>query len=96
VANAALQSETADDELIRMLMATSVPSVRSDSVDLSLRQLAVSLNTDPELDILQTPRRLAAALNIPNPAIMRDLDRSAAFGLINLRVRRSPLLFGSA
>ena len=50
MASAASKSETTDDELTRLLMATIVASVRSDSADLNLRQLVVCLNIYLEAD----------------------------------------------
>ena len=82
MASAASKSETTDDELTRLLMATIVANIRSDSADLSLRQLAVFLNTYLEQDLEQSVRGLAIALNILRPAITRALDRLSVFGLI--------------
>ena len=82
MSGAASNFTAADDKPPRFLMATIVARIRSDSADLSLRQLAVFLKTYLERDIEQTVRRLAAALNISKPAITRALDRLSAFDLI--------------
>jgi DNA-binding MarR family transcriptional regulator len=58
-------------------MNTMVATVRSDTTDLSARQLAVFLKTYLEPATEHTVRGLAAALNISKPAITRALDRLA-------------------
>jgi DNA-binding MarR family transcriptional regulator len=58
-------------------MNTMVATVRSDTTDLSARQLAVFLKTYLEPATEHTVRGLAAALNVSKPAITRALDRLA-------------------
>ena len=61
--------------LLYVFMNTMVATVRSDRTDLTARQLAVFLKTYLEPETEHTVRRLAADLNISNPAITRALDR---------------------
>jgi DNA-binding MarR family transcriptional regulator len=58
-------------------MNTMVATVRSDTTDLTARQLAVFLKTYLEPEIEHTVRGLAADLNVSKPAITRALDRLA-------------------
>ena len=61
--------------LLYVFMNTMVATVRSDTTDLTARQLAVFLKTYLEPATEHTVRRLAADLNISKPAITRALDR---------------------
>jgi DNA-binding MarR family transcriptional regulator len=74
-------------------MNTMVATVRSDTTDLSARQLAVFLKTYLEPATEHTVRGLAAALNVSKPAITRALDRLAESDFIkrehDTRDRRS-------
>jgi len=81
-------------------LATTVASIRNDDADLSLRQLAVFLNTYLAQHIEHTVPGMGTALNLSKPGITRALDRLSAFGLIkperdtidrrNVIVRRTP------
>ena len=72
------RSQAADrstaNPLLYVFMNTMVSTVRSDTTDLTARQLAVFLKTYLEPN-QHTVRRLAADLNISKPAITRALDR---------------------
>jgi DNA-binding MarR family transcriptional regulator len=63
--------------LIYVFMNTMVATVRSDTTDLTARQLAVFLKTYLEPETEHTVRGLAADLNVSKPAITRALDRLA-------------------
>jgi DNA-binding MarR family transcriptional regulator len=63
--------------LLYALMNTMVATVRSDTTDLTARQLAVFLKAYLEPETEHTVRGLAAALNVSKPAITRALDRLA-------------------
>ena len=63
--------------LLHVLMNTMVAGVRSDTTDLTARQLALFLKVYLEPGIEHTVRGLAAELNISKPAITRSLDRLA-------------------
>lgn len=72
------------NQAIEMWRRTLVDTVRRDSPDLSVRQMALLLTvylTQPP----HTVRGLAAALDISKPAITRALDRLGEFGLIRRR-----------
>ena len=63
--------------LLYVFMNTMVATVRSDTTDLTARQLAVFLKTYLEPETEHTVRGLAADLNVSKPAITRALDRLA-------------------
>jgi DNA-binding MarR family transcriptional regulator len=63
--------------LLHVLMNTMVAGVRSDTTDLTARQLALFLKVYLEPGTEHTVRGLAAELNISKPAITRSLDRLA-------------------
>ena len=63
--------------LFHFLMNTMVAGVRSDTTDLTARQLALFLKVYLEPGTEHTVRGLAAELNISKPAITRSLDRLA-------------------
>ena len=63
--------------LLCVFMNTMVATVRSDTTDLTARQLAVFLKTYLEPETEHTVRGLAADLNVSKPAITRALDRLA-------------------
>lgn len=65
--------DTKQDQLIRLLLDTISGTVREGS-DLTLRQLAVLLNSYMEPGP-HTVRGLAARLNVNKPAITRAIDR---------------------
>lgn len=67
--------------LLHILKDTMVASVRSDTTDLSARQLAVFLKVYLEPGTEHTVRGLATELNVSKPAITRALDRLAEFDL---------------
>ncbi|HTW72964.1 MAG TPA: MarR family winged helix-turn-helix transcriptional regulator [Acetobacteraceae bacterium] len=75
-------TRTSLNPLLHVFMGTLVASVRSDTTDLSARQLAVFLKVYLEPDTNHTVRGLAAALNISKPAITRALDRLGEFDFI--------------
>lgn len=68
-------SKAASNLLLYVLMNTMVASVRSDTTDLTARQLAVFLKVYLEPSIEHTVRGLAEQLNVSKPAITRALDR---------------------
>jgi len=69
--------------LLYLLMNTIVATVRSDTTDLSARQLAVFLKTYLEPATEHTVRGLAAALNVSKPANTRALAGSAYLRTLN-------------
>ena len=68
-------SKAVANPLLYILMNTMVASVRSDTTDLTARQLAVFLKVYLEPSIEHTVRGLAEQLNVSKPAITRALDR---------------------
>jgi DNA-binding MarR family transcriptional regulator len=72
-------ARAAADPQLHVLMNMMVASVRSDSPDLTNRQLAVFLKVYLEPGTDHTVRGLAAALNVSKPAITRALDRLEEF-----------------
>ena len=68
-------SKSVANPLLYVLMNTMVASVRSDTTDLTARQLAVFLKVYLEPSIEHTVRGLAEQLNVSKPAITRALDR---------------------
>ena len=68
--------------LLYVFMNTMVATVRSDTIDLTARQLAVFLKAYLEPETEHTVRGLAADLNVSKPAITRALDRLANSDLI--------------
>jgi DNA-binding MarR family transcriptional regulator len=68
-------------ELLDILRDTIVGSVRQDAPDLTARQIAMllvcSLDEPPH-----TVRGLAALLDVPKPAITRNVDRLAGLGFM--------------
>ena len=81
-------TRTSLNPLLHVFMGTLVSSVRSDTTDLSARQLAVFLKVYLEPDTDHTVRGLAAALNISKPAITRALDRLGEFDFIKRETDR--------
>jgi DNA-binding MarR family transcriptional regulator len=75
--------------LLYLLMNTMVATVRSDTTDLTARQLAVFLKTYLEPKTEHTVRGLAAALNVSKPAITRALDRLTESDFIKREQDRS-------
>jgi len=82
--------------LLPVLKETMTALVRSDSTDLSARQLVVLLKVYLEPDMQHTVRGLAEAMNVSKPAITRAIDRLEADGLATREVdptdRRSVIL----
>jgi DNA-binding MarR family transcriptional regulator len=68
--------------LLHVFKGTLVASVRSDTTDLTARQLAVFLKVYLEPDTDHTVRGLATALNVAKPPITRALDRLAELDFI--------------
>jgi DNA-binding MarR family transcriptional regulator len=75
VARSSSADRSTANPLLYVFMNTMVATVRSDTTDLTARQLAVFLKTYLEPETEHTVRRLAADLNISKPAITRALDR---------------------
>jgi len=75
VARSSSADRSTANPLLYVFMNTMVATVRSDTTDLTARQLAVFLKTYLEPATEHTVRRLAADLNISKPAITRALDR---------------------
>ena len=69
--------KSAANPLLYVFMHTIVEAVRSDTTDLTARQLAVFLKVYLELQTEHTVRGLAAELNVSKPAVTRALDRLA-------------------
>ena len=69
--------KSAANPLLYTFMHTIVAAVRSDTTDLTARQLAVFLKVYLELQTDHTVRGLAAELNVSKPAVTRALDRLA-------------------
>ena len=69
--------KSAANPLLYTFMHTIVAAVRSDTTDLTARQLAVFLKAYLEPQTEHTVRGLAAELNVSKPAVTRALDRLA-------------------
>ena len=69
--------KSAANPLLYVFMHTIVAAVRSDTTDLTARQLAVFLKAYLEPQTEHTVRGLAAELNVSKPAVTRALDRLA-------------------
>ena len=69
--------KSAANPLLYVFMHTIVAAVRSDTTDLTARQLAVFLKAYLEPQTDHTVRGLAAELNVSKPAVTRALDRLA-------------------
>ena len=69
--------KSATNPLLYTFMHTIVAAVRSDTTDLTARQLAVFLKAYLEPQTDHTVRGLAAELNVSKPAVTRALDRLA-------------------
>ena len=69
--------KSAANPLLYVFMHTIVEAVRSDTTDLTARQLAVFLKVYLELQTEHTVCGLAAELNVSKPAVTRALDRLA-------------------
>lgn len=82
MARSSSTSKSVANPLLYVLMNTMVASVRSDTTDLTARQLAVFLKVYLEPSIEHTVRGLAEQLNISKPAITRALDRLAESSFI--------------
>ena len=82
MAKSSSTARTSLNPLLHVFMETLIASVRSDTTDLSARQLAVFLKVYLEPDTDHTVRGLAAVLNISKPAITRALDRLGKFDFI--------------
>ena len=75
MARSSSADKSAANPLLYAFMHTMVAAVRSDTTDLTARQLAVFLKAYLEPETEHTVRGLAAALNVSKPAVTRALDR---------------------
>ena len=69
--------KSAANPLLYVFMHTIVAAVRSDTTDLTARQLAVFLKAYLEPQTEHTVRGFFAELNVSKPAVTRALDRLA-------------------